>query len=912
MYLEKYVCLQGGLSAYGNNHERKETMRHGVKRWISFLLALIVLAGMTHAGALTVRAADDLYKIKVVVTSFDEDGNATPGVYGGEAYATPEYAYAGETVMIGVTPAPGYRLRSIEWGNGMADGVDITEEGEFTVWDRAEDIVVDVAVQKVGPKTPRRIKVVTGTKDIDGTFRTGELTGGWVTANADEAIPGQTVIITAVPYYGYTVEKIEWGNGALVGTDITGTGCFNMWDNIGDVVVDVIFRQTDAVKPAITMQPVRALVQEGSTAAFHVQAEGPLLSYRWQYKIKGSSTWRNCSSKTAGYNTPDLYVVGEMSRDGYQYRCVVTANTGQETISEPAELCVYPSSVTPRHVIVVVSARDVNNQYISEYSGYGLVDKEYALPGETVHVTAVPYNGFHVQRIRWGDGAVSGQDITDSGSFVMWDRDDEVVVDITMRKIGETEPRHVYPQVITVDYAGHDISEYVTGGTLTLSKTSAIPGETVKATAVPNDGFSLIDITWGDGYWAENGQFAMWDRAEDVYVKAFFQKMPDTPLKITQQPKKATVTEGIPAHFSVMAQGEGLHYRWQYKIAGTNTWRYCTSKMNGYKEPTLEVPGELSRNGYYYRCVVTDVVGNEVKSNAVLLTVKDMVLKITQQPQDQTVLEGETATFTVKATGKGITYKWQYKIEGTTSWHNCSSSTTGYNTDTLEIAGTLARNGFQYRCILKDENGKTATSAAATLTVNEILPEITGDPYDISVYEGDTACFYVTATGEGLTYLWQYRTAGSGTWRNCTSKTHGYNTPALEVVATLERDGFSYRCVVTDAKGHVVRSAAATLTITVEAVYILMNPDGAVVEEGGTAYFSVLAEGTGLTYQWQYKTAGSGTWRDCTSRPAGYRSPTLEVVGTAERNSFRYRCKVTDVYGNIAISNEAYLEVFTY
>ena len=91
-----------------------------------------------------------------------------------------------------------------------------------------------------------------------------------------------------------------------------------------------------------------------------------------------------------------------------------------------------------------------------------------------------------------------------------------------------------------------------------------------------------------------------------------------------------------------------------------------------------------------------------------------------------------------------------------------------------------------------------------------------------------------------------------------------------------------------------------------------MNPDGAVVEEGGTAYFSVLAEGTGLTYQWQYKTAGSGTWRDCTSRTAGYRSPTLEVVGTAERNSFRYRCKVTDVYGNIAISNEAYLEVFTY
>ena len=70
-----------------------------------------------------------------------------------------------------------------------------------------------------------------------------------------------------------------------------------------------------------------------------------------------------------------------------------------------------------------------------------------------------------------------------------------------------------------------------------------------------------------------------------------------------------------------------------------------------------------------------------------------------------------------RAKGEGLTYQWQYKIAGQASWRNCTSSTTGYQSEELEVVGTAKRNGFEYRCKVTDANGETVTSKAATLTV---------------------------------------------------------------------------------------------------------------------------------------------------------------------------------------------------
>ena len=91
---------------------------------------------------------------------------------------------------------------------------------------------------------------------------------------------------------------------------------------------------------------------------------------------------------------------------------------------------------------------------------------------------------------------------------------------------------------------------------------------------------------------------------------------------------------------------------------------------------------------------------------------------ILEQPQDNSGAVGDLVPFSVTAIGTGLTYQWQYYATTSPQWRNSSSSTLGYNTDTLRVEATAARNGYQYRCIVTDASSNSATSSAATLTVS--------------------------------------------------------------------------------------------------------------------------------------------------------------------------------------------------
>lgn len=65
-------------------------------------------------------------------------------------------------------------------------------------------------------------------------------------------------------------------------------------------------------------------------------------------------------------------------------------------------------------------------------------------------------------------------------------------------------------------------------------------------------------------------------------------------------------------------------------------------------------------------------------------------------------------------------------------------------------------------------------------------------------------------TGEGLTYQWQWSKNGSywGTYNGTGSK-----TAEMSVVATAVRNGYYYRCIITDAEGNTVMTEAVQLTV---------------------------------------------------------------------------------------------------
>ena len=99
---------------------------------------------------------------------------------------------------------------------------------------------------------------------------------------------------------------------------------------------------------------------------------------------------------------------------------------------------------------------------------------------------------------------------------------------------------------------------------------------------------------------------------------------------------------------------------------------------------------------------------------------------ITTQPQSVSVTEGQSATFSVTATGDNLCYQWQ--INSGNSWTNITDATdASYTIDRT----TTAMSGNQYHCIVTGDGGET-TSSAATLTVRPYDPPYTGKySYDI-------------------------------------------------------------------------------------------------------------------------------------------------------------------------------------
>jgi Malectin domain/Immunoglobulin domain/PQQ enzyme repeat len=171
---------------------------------------------------------------------------------------------------------------------------------------------------------------------------------------------------------------------------------------------------------------------------------------------------------------------------------------------------------------------------------------------------------------------------------------------------------------------------------------------------------------------------------------------------------------------------------------------------------------------------------------------------ISSQPSSKTVTAGQTVTFTVTASGTSpLNYQWQRggaAISGATS----SAHTTA--------ATTSADNGRQFRVIVSNSKGGV-TSNTATLTVNSAMvsPIISSQPTSMTLSEGATATFSVTASGTSpLSYQWQ---KNDSIINGATSST--YTTPAT----TGADNGARFAANVSNAAGSTT-SNNATLDVT--------------------------------------------------------------------------------------------------
>lgn len=210
---------------------------------------------------------------------------------------------------------------------------------------------------------------------------------------------------------------------------------------------------------------------------------------------------------------------------------------------------------------------------------------------------------------------------------------------------------------------------------------------------------------------------------------------------------------------------------------------------------------------------------------------------------------------------------------------------------------------------LSDYYGNALSDGANDIGANEYTAEevkelrIVANPEDAEGAAGENAVFTVAAEGNGLSYQWQYANEGSSVWR--TSSMSGNDTPEITVPIASYRDGQQYRCVVTDRDGNSVTSESAVIRMIIpeDTPVITSQPAGFVGTAGEMAVFEVEAEGTGLTYQWQYCNEGSNVWRN--SSMAGSTNAAISVEIASYRDGQKYRCVVTSESGYTATSDAA-------
>jgi len=259
-----------------------------------------------------------------------------------------------------------------------------------------------------------------------------------------------------------------------------------------------------------------------------------------------------------------------------------------------------------------------------------------------------------------------------------------------------------------------------------------------------------------------------------------------SPPTMVTQPVGATRTVGQSVTFSVAASGSGpLSYQWYLNgnpIAGANS-------------TTLVLPSVKTTDAGTYTAGVRNTAG-EVLSSAAVLTVNPAPIApvITGQPQPVTVSAGQTAQFSVTATGTApLAYQWQrngVNIAGATS-DNCS------------VVNAQSANAGSYRVIISNAAG-SVTSSAATLTVTPAIPPpvVLTHPAAATRTVGQSVTFTIAASGSGsLTYQWYLDGIPIA----------GANAPSYTLPVVALTDAGAYTAGVRNTAGEVLSNRAALI-----------------------------------------------------------------------------------------------------
>ena len=339
---------------------------------------------------------------------------------------------------------------------------------------------------------------------------------------------------------------------------------------------------------------------------------------------------------------------------------------------------------------------------------------------------------------------------------------------------------------------------------------------------------------------------------------------------ITTQPGDYTVNSGGAAVFQVVTYSKStVTYQWQRSTDEGVTWNNLVdgASIYGSTGSYLQLQStEPDQGGDLYRALITNAFGTTTTDPAELLV--RVPPTIQTQPLPQTLAVGQTATFTVVATGiPAPSYQWRKN----------SSPISGATAASLELPNVQPSDADNYSVVVSNNVGNV-TSEAVALTV-QVPVEITTSPQSQTVLGGANVTLTVTASGSP-TPTYQWRKAGENI--------PDANATTLSLTNVQPSDAGDYDVVVSNPLGSL-SSDPATLIVQVP-VSITAPPTSQTVLAGSTVSLTVTATGIPQpTYQWRRN-----------AQPIdGATGATLELVSVLPVEAGNYDVIVTNALGSV-------------
>jgi hypothetical protein len=633
---------------------------------------------------------------------------------------------------------------------------------------------------------------------------------------------GQTVRLTIPPFSPPTGNTFFWYQGASGDTshplgdyggdwgpynylDVSPAVTTQYWAQVknGTCVAATTTTTVSVCIPTITTQPAGLMINSGQSTTLTVAANTTGLTHQWYRGASGDT------SAAVGANSPSFTTPALTTTTSYWVRVTgtcgqfVNSNTATVTICQSPAIAVQPAGISlvrGQNATLGVSATGTNLTYQWYVGTSGNTGSPVAGNSSSYAVNA-PLNPVDY----WVK--VSGTCGTSVNSTTAH-------ISVCTTPVINTQPQGSYifsgtsaTLSVSASEATSETLHYQWHRGTTSPVNVGTDSPTYNTGALSADTSYYVTVTAGTA-----GLCSVDSAAATVSICMY-------PQSVTGAPN-ANTSPGQSVRLQLASNPGVTSYLWYRGASGD-----ISAPISGWQAASYIDVAPTTTTNYWAQWQANS---GACISKTTTTTVSVCIPVITQHPGNVTIPSGST-TLSVVSNLPGSTYQWYIGASGTTT-----SPISGQTAASLTVTPSVTTT---YWCKVSGSCG-SVNSNAATVTICS-PPVITHQPVNSYTSPNYPSGLSVTATGTNLTYQWYYGASGD--------VSNPFSGGTTSVLSLNPASSTQYWVRVTGSCGSV-NSNAAWMSVT---PVIFQQPQQTnYLSQGSRGSLIVMAQGTGLHYQW--------------------------------------------------------------